>query len=95
MTSNLKTGKINNVDHIQSNLDSEVHKDLLPENILVVYNEDIRTSTIKTPWNVIVPYIKDMQEFEEEESNLIPGENIANATNRIYKIDYVYYSCSG
>ena len=61
---------------------------------MIVCNDNIRTNTIKTPRNSIVPYIKVIQEFKEVESNLITGKDIATATNRIYKINQVHESYS-
>ena len=53
------------------------------------------TNNIKILRINIVPYITYLFESEEDESNLIPGEDIATATKKIYKINQIYESCSG
>ena len=89
------------ISNLNSNLEetqkSEIHQKKNPANAMVVHKTNDTNNTIQSPRNGLglVPYIKDVSNFQDVQTNLIPGEDIATATKRIYKIHQVYESCSG
>ena len=50
----------------------EPHQKIIPDNVLIVFKNDVLTNIVRTPRNGVVLHTKNLSEFEEE-SNLRPS----------------------